>query len=121
MTEAAVAVVAVLVFGWAIVSGRLAQLNITGPLVFAVAGYLLGNPHWGPLSVHVETASVHVIAEVTLALVLFSDAARVNVRKLRHDLALPGRLLGLGLPLSVVGGAVLAAGLLTGVPWALAA
>lgn len=121
MTDATVAAIAILVFGWAILSSQLARHNVTGPLVFAVAGYLLGNPHWGPLSVDVETASVHVIAEITLALVLFSDAARVNVHELRRDLALPARLLGIGLMLSVVAGALLAAGLLTDLPWALAA
>lgn len=120
MTDATVAAIALLVFAWAITSGRLARYNITGPLLFAAAGYLLGNPDWGPLSVNVDTASIHVIAEITLALVLFSDAARVNVRELRRDLALPGRLLGIGLLLSVAAGALLAAWLLTGIPWALA-
>jgi NhaP-type Na+/H+ or K+/H+ antiporter len=120
VTEVTVAAIAVLVFGWAIVSGQLARHNITGPLLFAAAGYLLANPDWGPLSVDVETASIHVLAEITLALVLFSDAARVNVHELRRDLALPARLLGVGLVLSVIAGALLASWLLTDIPLALA-
>ena len=120
MTEATVAAIGLLVFAWAIMSGRLARHNVTGPFLFAAAGYLLGNPDWGPLSVNVETASIHVVAEITLALVLFSDAARVNVHELRRDLALPGRLLGIGLLLSVAAGALIAAWLLTDIPWALA-
>ena len=121
MTEAAVAVLALLVLGWSIVSGALARHDVTGPFVFAAAGYLLANPDWGPLTVDVDTASVHLIAEVTLALVLFSDAARVNSGELRHDLAIPVRLLGVGLVLSVILGSILAGWVVGGLPWALAA
>ena len=120
MTEATVAVVALLILGWALVSGLWARHDVTGPFVFALAGYVLGNPDWGPLTVDVETASIHVLAEVTLALVLFSDAARVNLAKLRRDVAIPMRLLGIGLPLSVVLGGLLADWLFDGFPWALA-
>lgn len=120
MSEANVAALGLLLLGWAVISGTLARHNVTGPLVFVTVGYVLGNPDWGPMPVDVEAASVHLIAEVTLALVLFSDAARVNVAQLRRDLALPGRLLGIGLPLSIVLGGLLAAWLLGDLTWALA-
>ena len=119
MNVETVAALTVLVFAWAVLSGALARRNVTGPLVFAAAGYLLGNAEWGPLPVDIDASSVHVIAEVTLALLLFADAARVNVSKLRADTALPVRLLGIGFPLSVVAGSVLA-GLLFDLPWGLA-
>ncbi len=120
MSEGAVAVVALLVIGWALVSGALARNNVTGPIVFSIAGYLLANPDWGPIAIDVETAGVHTLAEVTLALVLFADAARVNVSELRHDLSLPVRLLGIGLPLTLILGGVLAFLLLGDITWALA-
>ena len=120
MTESTVAVLALLVLGWAAVSGALARHDITGPFVFAVAGYLLANPDWGPLTVDLDATSVHILAEVTLALVLFSDAVRVNLAELRRDLAIPVRLLGIGLVLSVVLGGLLAGWILVGLPWALA-
>lgn len=119
MSADVVAVLTVLVFGWAVVSGALARRNVTGPLIFAAAGYVLANPDWGPMPVDVEASSIHLIAEVTLALLLFTDAARVNVRELRADAALPVRLLGIGLPLSVMAGAVVA-GMLMDLPWGLA-
>ena len=36
-----------LVLAWAVFSHLLAAVNITGPIVLLVAGYLLGNPSWG--------------------------------------------------------------------------
>jgi NhaP-type Na+/H+ or K+/H+ antiporter len=120
MTEVTFAVLMVLVLAWAVTSHLLDRLNITGALVFAVAGYLLGNPRWGPLAVDVETPSIHVLAELTLALLLFSDAARVNVSQLRRDLSFPGRLLGIGLPLSVILGSLAAAVIFDDFSWALA-
>jgi NhaP-type Na+/H+ or K+/H+ antiporter len=113
-------VVALLVLGWAVVSDLLGRMNINGPLFFLVAGLLLGNPDWGPLPVDVDTPSVHLLAEVTLALLLFADAARVNVYKLRHDAFLPARLLGIGLPLSVLLGSFAAAWIFSDLSWALA-
>lgn len=47
MSELTTAVVALLVLGWALVSGLLARHDVTGPLVFVVAGFLLGNPASG--------------------------------------------------------------------------
>ena len=67
---------------------------------------------------HGPTAMVHIalgsdairsLAEVTLALVLFADASRVNVRKLRASAVLPTRLLAIGLPLTIAAGAAAAA------------
>jgi sodium/hydrogen antiporter len=120
VTQSTIAVLALLVLGWAAVSGALARHDITGPFVFAVSGYLLANPDWGPLTVDVDATAVHIVAEVTLALVLFSDAVRVNLAELRRDLSIPVRLLAIGLVLSVVLGSLLAGWMLVGLPWALA-
>ena len=49
--------------------------NITGPLLFLVAGLLLGNPNWGIVTVDVQSSTVHTLAELTLALLLFADAS----------------------------------------------
>jgi NhaP-type Na+/H+ or K+/H+ antiporter len=120
MTETTFAVLLVLVLAWAVTSRLLGRLNVTGALVFAVAGYLLGNPNWGPLTVDVQTPTMHLLAELTLALLLFSDAARVNVSQLRRDVYVPARLLGIGLPLSILLGSLLAAWMFDNFSWALA-
>lgn len=47
MSTTTVIVVATVVFGWSIVAERLAARNLTGPLVFLLAGLLLANSSWG--------------------------------------------------------------------------
>ncbi len=79
----------------------------------------------GPLAfIHFDphSSTVRSLAEVTLALVLFTDASRVNVHRLRHDLGLPVRLLAVGLPLTIGFGTAVAFGLVPGVSlWVAAA
>lgn len=120
MTAAMIGVLALLVLAWVVTSDLLARANITGPLFFTVAGFLIGSHDWKHLTVQVDAPSVHLVAEVTLALLLFADAARVDFSRLRQDIYLPGRLLGIGLPFSVVLGSLLAAWLFDDFTWAVA-
>ncbi len=120
MSEAAFAVLALLVLAWAVVSHLLARVNLTGALIFLIAGYTLGNPTWGLLTIDVTTPAMHVLAELTLALLLFADAARVDVSQLRRDVYFPTRLLAIGLPLSIVLGSLAAAWMFDDFSWALA-
>jgi NhaP-type Na+/H+ or K+/H+ antiporter len=52
---------------------------------------------------------VKTLAEATLAVVLFAGASRIKPCVLRREYAVPLRLLGVGLPLTIAIGAVLAA------------
>ena len=52
--------------------------------------------------------TVKLLAEATLATVLFADASRIDVRVLRAEVSVPARLLGIGLPLTLLVGFVLA-------------
>ena len=120
MNEATLVALSVVTFGWAILAERLAVRNITGPLVFLVAGLLLANSSWGIVSVAIESSTVHVLAELTLALLLFADASAVPLAAARQDLSLTARLLGIGLPLSIVAGTAVALVLFPSLPLALA-
>ena len=111
----------VLLIGWSLLAGRLERLDVTGPIVFVVVGLVLGNGPWAVIDIAIETSSVHLLAEITLALLLFADAARVDPRDLHHSAGLPIRLLAIGLPLTFAVGFGLAALLLTDLPWELAA
>src|SRR3954454_8555117 len=77
-------------------------------IAFTAAGLLLGTEGLGWIDVSANAGSLRVLAEATLALVLFSDAARIDLRALRESYALPARLLGIGLPLTIVAGTIAA-------------
>jgi sodium/hydrogen antiporter len=106
MASCALALITAVVFAWGAFSARLAHANVTGPIVFVGVGMLIAAV--APLSAQGQAEAVRVLTETTLAWVLFADAARVGVRELRTDAGLCGRLLGLGLPLTVAAGAVCA-------------
>ncbi|SDS08651.1 NhaP-type Na+/H+ or K+/H+ antiporter [Paraoerskovia marina] len=120
MSVALLAPLALLILGWSALSGALARRDITGPLIFVAAGALLANDAWGILPVSVETGSVHTLAELSLALVLFSDAVRIDLKSLRRSAGLPARMLLIGMPLTLALGTGLAVLMLTDLPWELA-
>ncbi|MEL7449442.1 MAG: cation:proton antiporter [Pseudomonadota bacterium] len=103
-----IAIVGGLFFAYALISGRLDGTVITAPLVFAAFGLAAGAAGAGLLAVDVEHSAIHIIAEFTLILVLFSDAARIDLGRVRHDHHLPARMLVIGLPLAIGAGTVVA-------------
>jgi NhaP-type Na+/H+ or K+/H+ antiporter len=110
----ALATIAVLLIGYATASRRLQLLNVSGAMFFTTAGLLVG-PVLGLLDFEVESELVKRLAEITLTLVLFADAARISLPALRRELAVPLRLLGIGLPLTILVGAIAGAVVLPGV------
>ena len=100
--------IAVLLIGFAIGSRRLEQLNISGAMFFTTTGLLAGSV-FGLVDLHVEGEQVKLLAEITLTLVLFADASRISLRALRSEFAVPLRLLGIGLPLTIAAGALIGA------------
>ena len=111
----ALAVVAACFVLWGLVSARFEHVNVSAPIAFVVLGLVVAHEPLSLIDVHITSTTVRSVAEITLALVLFSDASRVNVRELRADVALPVRLLGIGLPLTIAAGAACAALLFGGV------
>jgi NhaP-type Na+/H+ or K+/H+ antiporter len=114
MSASDVAIVAALVFAWGTLSARLERFDVTAPIIFVVAGLLLTHGPLSPLGFVPSPELVKALAEITLVLVLFSDASRVGLRDLRADLGLCLRLLGIGLPLTIGLGTLLALGLFNG-------
>jgi NhaP-type Na+/H+ or K+/H+ antiporter len=113
----ALATIAALLIAYATVSWRLQRLNVSGAMFFTTAGLLAG-PALGLLDLDVRGEHVKLLAEVTLTLVLFADASRISLRALQREFAVPLRLLGIGLPLTIALGAVTGAAILPGVGFA---
>ena len=65
---------------WGLVSARLERINITAPIAFVVLGLVVSNEPVSLIDIGVHADSVRHVAELTLALVLFADASRVNLR-----------------------------------------
>jgi sodium/hydrogen antiporter len=95
-------------------SQRMVGTSLTPAMAFVAIGVIVG-----PLLVNVvdpssSSSSTRTLAEATLAVVLFSDASRINLRALRREYGVPLRLLGIGLPLTIALGAVIAAAIFGG-------
>jgi NhaP-type Na+/H+ or K+/H+ antiporter len=103
-----VATIAATVVVWGLVAARAERWNVSAPMFFVLVGLLVANVPSDVLEVGLGSEAVRTMAELTLAIVLFGDAAVVRVRDLRRDAGLPSRLLLVGLPVTIVAGALAA-------------
>ena len=108
------AVLLAVVFLYGLISRRLEGSVVTAPMTFVAAGMVLGPAALGLVNFDLENETVLLVAEFALALLLFTDATRVDLRALGSPPHLPARLLGVGMPLTIVLGAVAAALVLPG-------
>lgn len=96
-----VVIVALFAVAYGAVSKLLERTPLTGPMLFVGFGLAVGSPGFDVLDVPLTDTGVELLAEVTLGLLLFSDAIRVDLARLRIDFALPLRMLAIGLPLAI--------------------
>ncbi len=114
-------VVALVILIFGAFSRRAERSPLTPPIFFIGAGCLVSEHGLGLLEVDVSGDTVHVLAELTLVVVLFTDASRIDLRCLRREGSLPLRLLGIGMPLTIVAGTLVGMVLLPGLDWVEAA
>jgi sodium/hydrogen antiporter len=107
--EWALAIVGLALLGVGAISRRLSGTPATAAMLFVALGLLVGPQVLDGIDVESTSSTVRTLAEATLALVLFSDASRIDLRQLRPDAGVPLRLLGIGLPLTIAFGALAAA------------
>ncbi len=101
------AIIAASILIYALVSGRLSRSAISGTLVFATVGLLVGPEVLDIVDLNGligEEDFIALLITMTLVIVLFTDACAINSAKWRDDV-IPARLLGVGFPLTVVAGA----------------
>lgn len=104
-------------------AARAERVGVSRPMIFVAAGAIVAlvgtvdPPPGGE-----DAAALLLIAEVALALVLFADASRVNLGRLRRRAGAPFRLLGPGMLLSMALGTAVGLLLFPGLdPWECAA
>jgi NhaP-type Na+/H+ or K+/H+ antiporter len=107
--EWSLTIVALAVLAVAARSGLLTGTPVTAAMAFTAVGLVVGPLVADEITLAPTSVTVRTLAEATLAVVLFSDASRIKLRALRLEFAVPVRLLGIGLPLTIALGAVFAA------------
>ncbi len=100
--ELQLAILAVFVFLYSLVSGRVDRMSLSGPIVFVGAGLLMGPTFLGWFPEGETRSTLRTLADLTLALFLFTDAANANLNTLKVRFGVPARLLLLGLPMSIL-------------------
>ena len=102
------AIIAAFAFVYSTIAGRVERSSISGPILFIAFGLVCGPMGLGILDIHVENVEMRAIVDLTLALILFIDAANADLSILRTNMKIPGRMLLIGMPL------VIALGVLAG-------
>lgn len=111
------ATLALILLGFAAVSGRLEGTSITAPMVFTVVGVLVGARSLGLLDLEQDGEEIKLLTEAALTVVLFLEASRIDLHALRGEAGVPARLLGIGLPLTLVAGFAVAVVVLDVLAW----
>ena len=100
------AVLVLFAFAYSVIAGRVERSAVTGPIIFIVFGLIAGPFGFGLLDMDVRSVELRVVADLTLALVLFIDAANADLNVLRSHARIPRRMLLIGLPLCIALGTV---------------
>lgn len=90
---------------WSLIAARMASAPVTGPMVMVFAGLVISSG--SAIDTTTGHAAAHLLAELTLIIVLFSDAARINLRALKKGNRQPLRMLVFGLPGAIAVGTLL--------------
>lgn len=101
-------VIAFFAFIYGLVSKRIETTSINGPLLFVLFGLFSGPFGIGILDVEFNSELINFLAEITLALVLFTDASMINIKMAGRNINIPKRLLLIGLPLTIGFGFIVA-------------
>jgi NhaP-type Na+/H+ or K+/H+ antiporter len=103
------AVLALFIFCYSLVAGRLERAATSGPIVFVVAGLLMGPLGLGWFDGDISRTGLRVLADLTLALILFIDAANADLAILKRQFRIPLRMLLFSLPGVIFLGTIIAA------------
>lgn len=102
-------ILALLVFGFGLGSRKFSSSIITAPMAFVAFGLIMApgvceSLGFGDLFSELEhlDSTIHLLGEITLVVVLFTDAAQIQIRTLIKGAAIPSRLLFIGMPLTIL-------------------
>ncbi len=96
------ALIAGAILAFSSIAGLVEKSWVSGPIVFVLFGFLIGPRVLDLLSLQMQRETLKTLVELTLALVLFNDAAGADLKILRREAGIPIRMLGIGLPLTLL-------------------
>jgi NhaP-type Na+/H+ or K+/H+ antiporter len=115
-TELLLLAIASVTLLYALLARRINRIGISAPMLATSAGILFGPLVLNLIDASIEQQALILLAELTLVLVLFTDASQMGHHKKHHGKGLAWRLLLLGLPLTISLGTLMAISLL-GLSW----
>ena len=95
-------------FFYALVSAKLDSSLVTPPMIFTGVGVVIALISSQFAEEKASHEALKVVAEITLVIVLFIDASRIDLPLFLREHRIAVRLLAIGLPLAVLLGAVVA-------------
>ncbi len=98
------AILCIIILLYSLVAGKVEKGPVSSAMVFLSVGLILG-----PFMLHFfnfkfNEEDYKVLAEFALALVLFTDASKANLKILRNHIKIPNHLLLVGLPITIIFG-----------------
>lgn len=117
MTPLNLAIVALFAFLYSALSERLERTSVSGALLFMLFGWAAGPEGLGWLEMDGVGGGLRFVAELTLALILFTDAAAADRKVLAKNIRIPERLLLVGLPLTILAGWMVGSVLFPALAW----
>jgi len=102
---------------YSLLAKRIEKTAITGPFLALTVGIVAGPLLLNLIKIKVGIEGYKIIAELALALVLFTDAANVNIKGLIKHVSVPSRLLFIGLPITIIFGVLCGFLLFKGFSW----
>jgi len=98
------AIIALFAFVYSSIAGGVERTMVSGPMIFVAFGLIFGPIGLGILDFDISAIELRVVADLTLALILFIDAANADLGILKRNIKIPRRMLALGLPLIILSG-----------------
>ena len=90
------------VFLYSLTSRGLERTPFNGAVLFTAFGLSFGPLGLGLLNLSLDAEGISFLAEMALALVLFTDAANADLGELKRSFHIPRKLLLIGLPLTIL-------------------
>jgi len=110
-------VIAIFILLYSLFSVRIEKTAINGPFLAVLCGLITGPALLNIFDIKIESEGYKIVAELALALVLFTDASNTNLKVVQKNIQFPTRLLLIGLPLTIIFGMIAGLLIFKGFSW----